>query len=197
MNTRTAGQAIRDTVDMEQILALYGYRTKHGFMCCPFHGERAPSLKVYAGSGGWHCFGCGRGGSVIDFVMEHEGCSFPVAVRAIDHHLRLGLFDDHENVFAAEDKKRAQEAFDRFAEACNEYCDRLTVLIEFEQRGRLSHVRALEARRDEDPQSLTADEWTILLSWADDDQYDEYRKEKLKEMKEEVAAWRRRARRTG
>ena len=66
-----AAQVIRDSVTMDQILSLYGYRPKHGFICCPFHGEKAPSLKIYKDTGGWHCYGCERGGSVIDFVMEH------------------------------------------------------------------------------------------------------------------------------
>ena len=88
MNIREAGQVIRDTVRMSDILNLYGYKTRRGFMVCPFHGDRDASLKVYEGTGGWHCFGCGRGGSVIDFVMEHEACDFKMAVRAIDRALK-------------------------------------------------------------------------------------------------------------
>ena len=70
MNIKTAGQVIRDSVTMDTVLSLYGYRVKHGFMCCPFHGEKEPSLKVYQKTGGWHCFGCGRGGSVIDLYYN-------------------------------------------------------------------------------------------------------------------------------
>ena len=54
MNIKQAAQAIRDTVTMDQILQLYGYTTKRGFMRCPFHGEKTASLKVYRGTGGWH-----------------------------------------------------------------------------------------------------------------------------------------------
>ena len=49
----------------------------------------------------------------------------------------------------------------------------------------------------DDIQQLTADDWTFLLAWKDEDQYNEYRKDKIEEFKEEVAAWRRKARRTG
>ena len=112
-----ATQVIRDQVTMEQILDLYGYKTRHGFMCCPFHGEKAPSLKVYKNTGGWHCFGCGRGGSVIDFVMEHENCRIGEAVRAIDNALHLGLMDPLENPFEACRERRRQSALDDFVQA--------------------------------------------------------------------------------
>ena len=40
MNIKMAGQVIRDSVTMDTVLSLYGYRAKHGFMCCPFHCEK-------------------------------------------------------------------------------------------------------------------------------------------------------------
>lgn len=52
---------------------------------CPFHQEKTPSLILFgvqwANQGiGWRCFGCGSGGSIIDFYKEHEGVSFYQAV---------------------------------------------------------------------------------------------------------------------
>ena len=70
-------------------------------------------------------------------------------------------------------------------------------MIEAEQKTRLIMVRLLEKKRDNDVQSVTADEWTEILKWKDEDQYDEYRKTVIDEFREEVAAWRRKARRTG
>ena len=182
---------------MDDIIGLYGYRTKHGFMCCPFHGEKEPSLKVYPETGGWHCFGCGKGGSVIDFVIEHENCTFPAAVRAIDRAMKLGLMDPKENALKASGEKRKQEWLDRVAEAMNAYLDALEAGVEREQKTRLTMVRLLEEKRDRDVQSVTADEWTEILKWKDEDQYDEYRKEKIGDARKEVAEWRRKARRTG
>lgn len=186
---------IRDSVTMEQILSLYGYRARKGFMCCPFHGEKEPSLKVYKDTGGWHCFGCGRGGSVIDFVMEHESCRFPVAVKAIDQALRLGLTDPHEDPAEVRDSRRTQKALDDFVDAIYAYCDALTKKIEHEQKMKLEMVLLLEDKRDRDIRSVTVDEWTEILKWKDEDQYDEYRKDRIEEFKEVVAAWRRKARR--
>ena len=195
MNIKQAAQAIRDSVTMDQILDLYGYRTKHGFMCCPFHGEKFPSLKIYKGTGGWHCYGCERGGSCIDFVMEHERCTFQTAVRAIDGALHLGLLDPHEDPQKARDDQRIQRALDDFVDAVYAYCDLLVRKIEHEQKTQLDMVRLLEEKRDSDVQSVTMGEWTEILKWKEDDQYNEYRKEKIWEFKEVVAAWRRKARR--
>ena len=195
MDYRQAAQEIRDRVQMEDILSLYGYRAKRGTMPCPFHGERNPSLRIYPGNGGWHCFGCGRGGSVIDFVQEQEGCDFRTAVRAIDSALRLGLFDSRENADEARKQERIQQWLDDFVDAVNAYCDALVRQIEGEQMTRLVMVRILEEKRDTDKQSVTADEWTEILRWKFDDEYDEYRKEKIAELKEEVASWRRMRRR--
>ena len=51
--------------------------------CCPFHEDRAPSLIVTPGKNLFHCLGCGAGGSVIDFVMRHDGLSFRHAVEVL------------------------------------------------------------------------------------------------------------------
>ncbi|MBF0263072.1 MAG: DUF927 domain-containing protein [Magnetococcales bacterium] len=48
--------------------------------CCPFHTESTPSFSVKPDSREWYCFGCGAGGSVIDFVMRQQGISFQEAV---------------------------------------------------------------------------------------------------------------------
>lgn len=49
--------------------------------CCPFHGEKTPSFYVYDDH--YHCFGCGKHGDAITFVMESQGASFPEAVQQL------------------------------------------------------------------------------------------------------------------
>ena len=192
MDIKNAAQTIRDTVSMQQIMDLYGYSARHGFMVCPFHGDTDASLKVYKGTGGWHCFGCGRGDSVIDFVMEHEGCNFKTAVLAIDNALRLGLFPSNEDPFKAEDHRRMQEWLDSLAEAFYTYCDAMENVIEAQIR---NDVTRMKTARNKEPADRSADELTFLLNFDGECQFNEYRLEKIAEFREEVAAWRRKARR--
>src|ERR1043165_936531 len=51
--------------------------------CCPFHQEKTPSFSVNPSKNIFYCFGCGKGGSVFNFVMEMESVSFPEAVRVV------------------------------------------------------------------------------------------------------------------
>ncbi len=51
--------------------------------CCPFHDEKTPSFVVSPSKGIYRCFGCGKGGSVVSFVMEHESISYPEALKVI------------------------------------------------------------------------------------------------------------------
>ncbi len=51
--------------------------------CCPFHQEKTPSFKVSPARGIYKCFGCGKSGNAINFVMESEGATYPEALRII------------------------------------------------------------------------------------------------------------------
>lgn len=192
MDIRTAAQTIRDTVSMDEVLALYGYKANRaGFMCCPFHGERKPSMKIYKGNAGWHCFGCGRGGSVLDFVMEHESCNFRTAVLAIDKALHLGLVDPNENPFEADLQRKIQRALDDFVNEIYRQCDIKISGIELEQSINYEKLIRLENLREEHIEQITVKDWTFLLTCKEEEEYNEYRKEKIEEFKKEVAAWRR------
>ena len=195
MNIKEAAQVIRDSVTMEQILSLYGYKTKRGFMKCPFHGEKTASLKVYENSRGWHCYGCERGGSVIDFVKEHEGCDFRTAVKAIDGALHLHLMDPRENPFEASRDARIQHGLDEFVNAVFAYADAMIRCIETQSVADYKRLKHLEELRYGHIEDITAADWDFMLSWKENDQYNEYRIEKIKEFKEGVASWRRNLRR--
>ena len=51
--------------------------------CCPFHNEKTPSFVVSPSKGVYKCFGCGKGGNAVTFVMEQEGVSYPEALKMV------------------------------------------------------------------------------------------------------------------
>lgn len=83
---------IRNSLDTQEVFSNYGLKpNRAGFVCCFSHNERTPSMKVYKGNGGYHCFGCGAHGSIIDFVMQYFGLSFQDAISKINADFSLGL----------------------------------------------------------------------------------------------------------
>ena len=51
--------------------------------CCPFHNEKTPSFVVSPSKGVFKCFGCGKGGNAVTFLMEHEQMTYPEALKAV------------------------------------------------------------------------------------------------------------------
>lgn len=51
--------------------------------CCPFHNEKTPSFVVSPSKGFFKCFGCGKGGNAVTFVMEHENMTWLEALKYV------------------------------------------------------------------------------------------------------------------
>lgn len=109
---------IKSRLPARQVLEFYGMTIdRAGFCKCPFHqGDNTGSLKVYDGDKGWHCFGCGAGNSVIDFVMLHFGLPFQAAQEKLNADFNLGL-PIGKTLTAKERADAAAEARKRKAEA--------------------------------------------------------------------------------
>jgi DNA primase len=89
-----AVQTIKDRLTMCEVLLHYGYQSnKAGFICCPFHNEKTPSMKMYDTS--YNCFGCGANGDIISFVQQLFGLSFPETLKKIDIDFGLNLYGEH------------------------------------------------------------------------------------------------------
>lgn len=65
---------------------------------CPFHSERTGSFNVREDQGFYHCFGCGKSGNVISFIMEYRGLSFPESVEFLAGRLGVPVEYDISNV---------------------------------------------------------------------------------------------------
>ena len=61
---------------------------------CPFHGEKTPSFHVIKDRQMYHCFGCGKGGGVISFVMDVENLPYPDAIRLLAKRAGMEVPDD-------------------------------------------------------------------------------------------------------
>lgn len=71
---------------------------------CPFHDEKTPSFSVLPDKGFFHCFGCGKSGSLFDFVMEMEHLTFPEAIRHLAEQAGIALEEETE-----EDRQKRTE----------------------------------------------------------------------------------------
>ena len=73
-------QELAERNPIEEVVAEYVPLTKRSgqnlFGLCPFHSEKTPSFSVSPSKQIYHCFGCGKGGSVINFIMDIENLSF-------------------------------------------------------------------------------------------------------------------------
>ena len=83
---------VKASVSCRQLLEASGTKVdRHGFAVCPLHGDKDASLKVYDGGRGWVCYGCHKGGDVINLARELYGLSFPEAVKQLNDDFGLGL----------------------------------------------------------------------------------------------------------
>ena len=89
----TARNPIEDVVGQYVSLKRSGSNL---FGLCPFHGEKTASFSVAPDKGIYYCFGCHKGGSVINFQMEIEGLSYPDAVRALAKRVGMEVPEDEQ-----------------------------------------------------------------------------------------------------
>ena len=81
-------------VDIVEVVGEYTALRQRGgryWGLCPFHSEKTPSFTVSADKSAYYCFGCGKGGGLIQFVMDLEGQSFPDTLRALAERAGIEL----------------------------------------------------------------------------------------------------------
>ncbi|TAM38253.1 MAG: DNA primase [Burkholderiaceae bacterium] len=114
--------------DVVEIVGRYVQLKKGGanFMgLCPFHAEKSPSFSVSPSKQFYHCFGCGKNGNAIGFLMEHAGMSFVEAVKDLAQQYGMQVPEDdaspQKRARASEQRQKQATLSDVLEKACDAY----------------------------------------------------------------------------
>ena len=153
---------VKEHLTTRQVAEFYGLQVKrNGFACCPFHEEKHPSMKL---DRNYHCFGCGIGGDVIDYVSRMFGLSqYEAALKLIaEFHLPIQgkvKLDRLQKKQFREVKAEQAHLFrikDRFKKWCNQTIEKLKgCLLEIEQIGIFL--------KDQSPEMVFSEDYATLL----------------------------------
>ena len=132
-----AAEFIKNTLSFDDILLKYGLEAdRKGYMHCPFHKDKTPSLRIHPNKLSFKCYGCGKQGTFIDFVGALFNLSFSQAITRIDYDFNLGLLSRRPGRIEIERQRRelekikAERYFEKlkddmkndFREACLDVC---------------------------------------------------------------------------
>src|SRR6266568_3739692 len=123
-------EKVKQQADIVRVVGEYVQLKKAGQNfrgLCPFHSEKTPSFNVHPVRQIFHCFGCGKGGDVFDFVMEMERCEFPEALRIVAEKCGIALPRPKER--SPEERKEKQQR---------------TVLVEMHREAQTFFLKQLE-----------------------------------------------------
>ena len=102
-------QRIMDASRIEEVIGEFVSLKKRGanhIGCCPFHNEKTPSFYVSPSKGIYKCFGCGKSGNVVGFLMEHEHYTYPEALHWLADKYNIEVEEEQQT---EEQKERQNE----------------------------------------------------------------------------------------
>lgn len=91
---------------------------------CPFHNEKSPSFSVSPDKQLFYCFGCGKGGGAFQFLMDHDGYTFPEAVEYLAEKAGMEVPKDAKS--SPQDTEKRNRAFDLLARAADAFAGSLS-----------------------------------------------------------------------
>jgi DNA primase len=112
---------VREILDKTDIVAVIGERVRlmrrggRWLGLCPFHAEKSPSFNVDADKGLFYCFGCQKGGSVVQFLMELDKLSFPEAMEELAKRANIALEVEEAPSEEEKDRRALLELYERLA----------------------------------------------------------------------------------
>jgi DNA primase len=78
---------------------------------CPFHNEKTPSFTVNTVKGIFKCFGCGKGGNSVQFIMEHEHCTYPDALRFLARKYTIEIEEEVQSNESLEEQNEKESLY--------------------------------------------------------------------------------------
>lgn len=120
---------IFDAAAIEEVVGEYVSLKKAGANykgLCPFHDDKNPSMSVSPSKGIFKCFSCGKGGNSVHFIMEHEGLSYPLALKFLADKYGIEIEEKDFNAEEIEEEGRRKDGiFASLEFAKNYFRDRL------------------------------------------------------------------------
>lgn len=119
---------ILETARVEDIVGDYLTLKRRGasyVACCPFHNEKTPSFYVTPSKGIFKCFGCGKAGSAVGFVMEVEHCSYYEALKLIAKRYNIEVREKEESAEDIAARQRTESLMIVSEFACRFFMDQL------------------------------------------------------------------------
>ena len=111
---------ILDTARVEEVVGDYVTLKRRGsslWACCPFHNEKTPSFHVEPARGIYKCFGCGKSGTAVGFLMDYEKMTYGEALRhlADKYHIEVKEEEETAEQIAARQRSESLMAVSEFA----------------------------------------------------------------------------------
>ena len=107
-------EKIKETANIVDVVSEFVTLKKSGSNykgLCPFHNEKTPSFFVSPARGTCHCFGCGKGGNSITFIMEHEQMTYPEALRWLANKYHIEIHERELTDREKEEQSRRESMF--------------------------------------------------------------------------------------
>ena len=114
---------IFETARIDEVVGDFVHLKKRGVNMlgnCPFHDEKTPSFTVSPAKGIYKCFGCGKGGNSVNFVMDHEHFSYPEALKFLASKYNI-FIEEQERTPEQEEAANDRESMYIVSNSANEY----------------------------------------------------------------------------
>lgn len=162
---------ILETARVEEVVGDFVHLKKRGSSMiglCPFHGEKTPSFHVSPSKGIYKCFGCGKGGDSVRFIMDHEKYSYPEALKYVARKYNIEVEETEVTPEFKEEQDRRESLYIVSTYAAQFFSEKMWESDEGKTIG-LSYFKERGFREDiikKFELGYSPDDWTALLDAA-------------------------------